>query len=135
MSARGGIMIYKVVIGGCREFKDYGVLCEFADTCLTRLAAQGDICIVSGGCRGVDEMGERYAAERGYAVERHPADWKRYGRSAGPRRNREMVELADYVIAFWDGRSRGTRSLIESAKELKKPLRVKMIRLTAGHLL
>lgn len=123
-------MTYKVVIGGCREFNDYRLLCDFADACLSRIAAQGDICIVSGGCRGADMLGERYAAERGYAVERHLVDWKQYGRSAGPRRNREMVEAADYVIAFWDGRSRGTASLIDYAKERKKPLRVKTIRLT-----
>lgn len=124
---RGVRMSCKVVIGGCRDFTDYRILCDFVDACLVRVAARTDICILSGGCRGVDEMGERYAAEHGYAVERFPADWKRHGRAAGPIRNRQMVDAADCVIAFWDGRSRGTASLIAYTKEQKKPLRVKRI--------
>ncbi len=120
-------MVRKVVIGGCRDFEDYAVLCDFVDACLARIKNQCEICIVSGCCSGVDKLGERYAAEHGYAVERHPADWERHGRAAGPIRNREMVECADYVIAFWDGVSRGTQSLIAAAEELGKPLRVKKI--------
>ena len=121
-------MTYKIVIGGCRDFSDYRLLCDYVDLCLARLKQQGDICIISGGCHGTDALGERYAQERGYAVKVYPADWETYGRSAGPIRNREMVENADAVIAFWDGRSAGTASLISCAKELKKPLRVKRYR-------
>ena len=120
-------MVRKVVIGGCRGFKDYAVLCDFVDACLADIKHRYEICIVSGCCAGTDTLGERYAAEHGYAVERHPADWGRHGRAAGPIRNREMVECSDYVIAFWDGVSRGTQSLITAAEELGKPVRVKRI--------
>lgn len=118
---------YKVVIGGCREFTDYAVFSASVDAFLSELVKRGKICILSGACRGVDEMGERYAAEHGFAVERYPAEWGKYGRSAGPRRNREMVEKADFVIAFWDGESAGTRSLVQYAEQLGKPLRIKKI--------
>ena len=118
-------MVKKVVIAGCRHFEDYPFLRYVCDACLSRLVREGhEICILSGCCRGADQLGERYAAERGYAVELHPANWHFYGSSAGPRRNREMAEAADYIIVFWDGVSAGSRSMIEHAKQLEKPLRV-----------
>ena len=64
---------------------------------------------------GADALGERYAAERGYLLRRFPADWKQYGRAAGVRRNKEMAQNADALIAFWDGISRGTKNMIEEA--------------------
>ncbi len=119
--------MYKVVICGCRNYNDYAALRAFADACLVHVREQEDICIVSGTCAGVDRLGERYAAERGYAVERHPADWVNYGRAAGPRRNREMVDCSDCVIALWDGHSPGTKSLLEYARRCGKPLRIKHV--------
>jgi hypothetical protein len=121
-------MTYKIVIGGCRNFTNYRLFSEYVDLCLARLKRQGDICILSGNCAGADALGERYALEHGYAIELYPADWETYGKSAGPIRNREMVKNADAVIAFWDGTSAGTASLISFAKRLNKPLRVKKIK-------
>ncbi len=72
-------------------------------------------------------MAEKYAKEQGFGLEIHPADWQKFGKSAGPKRNREMVITADCVIAFWDGKSRGTKSLIEYAKQYEKPIRIKRI--------
>ncbi len=72
-------------------------------------------------------MGERYAKENGFEVERYEADWKRFGRSAGPKRNLEMAKDCDYVICFWDGKSRGTASMISYAKQFNKQLRIKKI--------
>ena len=88
---------------------------------------ENTIIIVSGGARGADLLGERYAQENGFAIERYPADWDRYGKSAGPRRNREMAKAGDYVICFWDGESRGTKSMIEYAKVFGKPVTIKKI--------
>ena len=114
----------RVVVGGSRSFTDYGTLEKYLDTCLQDCT---EITILSGHCQGADLMAERYAAERGIKVMIFAANWRRYGRAAGPIRNREMVECSDVVIAFWDGKSRGTRSLIEYARALKKELRVVMI--------
>ncbi|MBQ8495398.1 MAG: DUF2493 domain-containing protein [Clostridia bacterium] len=82
---------------------------------------------MSGGCRGADKLGERYAEENGIPTERYSADWQRYGRAAGPKRNEEMAKAADLVICFWDGNSRGTASLIACATKNGKTVRVKMI--------
>jgi uncharacterized phage-like protein YoqJ len=82
------------------------------------------IVIISGMAKGADTIGEQYAHERGYTVERFPADWQQYGKAAGPIRNRQMVDNADALIVFWDGQSAGTRNMIMMAK--KKGLAVRI---------
>jgi predicted Rossmann-fold nucleotide-binding protein len=117
-------MPFRVVVCGSRTFTDFPLLCQKLDRLLSRKLAEGSVVILSGGCRGTDALAERYASLRGLPVERFLADWARLGRSAGWYRNELMVKQADAVIAFWDGKSRGTASTISIAKFLKKPLRV-----------
>jgi hypothetical protein len=64
--------------------------------------------VVSGTARGVDRLGERWAREHGIRVTRFQPDWLNHGKSAGFRRNQEMADYADALIALWDGQSRGT---------------------------
>jgi len=120
-------MIKRVVIAGCRNYNNYDEAKEYIDFCLSNIRKENDIIIVSGCASGADKIGERYAKENGFKVEQYPADWEKYGRSAGPKRNRKMAEVADYVICFWDGQSRGTRSMIEYAKACGKPTKIKTI--------
>ena len=115
----------RVVIGGTRYFSDYELLCSFVDKCLMNQKGK-DITIISGGCRGTDKLGERYAKERGYKLEVFTAEWDKLGKKAGVIRNEEMVISADYVIAFWDGESRGTYNLLTLAKRYGKPFRLKV---------
>ncbi|MBQ9082332.1 MAG: DUF2493 domain-containing protein [Clostridia bacterium] len=115
-------MSFRVLIGGCRSYANYSAFCSCMDLLLPQITTESDIIIMSGGCRGTDALAEQYAAAHGYAIERYVAEWARYGRAAGPIRNRIMVECADYVIAFWDGKSCGTRSLISYTKKAQKPL-------------
>ena len=72
--------------------------------------------IVSGTARGVDQLGEEYAKRNDLAVKKFPADWDRFGKSAGYKRNKQMAEYANALVAFWDGRSRGTKHMIDLAK-------------------
>lgn len=104
----------KVIIAGGRCFDDYEQLCCFCDDVLRN---QINIEIVSGGARGADALGEKYALERDYNVIRFPAAWSKFGKSAGVIRNAEMANYAAILIAFWDGKSRGTRSMINLAKK------------------
>jgi len=106
----------KVIIAGSRNFTDYQKLKE---TCDTILRDQTNIEIVSGNCRGADLLGEQYAKERGYKIAQFPADWNKYGKSAGPKRNQQMANYTEALIAFWDGKSRGTKHMIEMAKQSK----------------
>ncbi len=117
----------RVVIAGCRDYNNYDEAKEYIDFCLSNIRKENEIVILSGCASGADAIGERYAKENGFLVEKHPADWKTYGKSAGPRRNQQMVDICDFVICFWDEKSRGTRSIIEYAKKYKKPIRIKII--------
>ena len=120
-------MVKRVVIAGCRDYNNYYEAKEYIDFCLSNIRKENEIVILSGCASGADAIGERYAKENGFLVEKHPADWKTYGKSAGPRRNQQMVDICDFVICFWDEKSRGTRSIIEYAKKYKKPIRIKII--------
>ena len=108
----------RVVIGGCRGYSDYEFFKSRIDEILKN--EKDKIIIISGHCSGVDLMGERYAAENGFEVAIFLPEWEKFGRAAGPIRNEKMVECADLVVAFWDGRSRGTKSLIKYAQSRKK---------------
>ncbi len=109
-------MVKRVVIAGSRYFNNYDFFCSKVDFYLSHIQNQYELIILSGHCSGVDQMAERYAKEHGFALELFPAEWERYGKSAGLRRNRQMVELADYAIAFPGGGS-GTKSLIQFSKK------------------
>ncbi len=115
--------IKRVVIAGCRHFSDYDYFCEKVDTALSRIREEYTLVILSGHCSGVDWMAEKYAKKNKLRVELFPAEWEKYGKSAGPRRNREMVAVADYAIAFPSG-GRGTKSLMDFAREKGIPLKV-----------
>lgn len=121
------IVDYRIAVGGCRSYHDYDTFLKYIDLCLSKIAKNNKIIILSGHCSGVDSMAEQYAAEKGYELEIFPAQWNKYGKFAGPKRNNEMVKKSDYVIAFWDNKSKGTKNLIENAKQLNKPLRIKII--------
>ena len=111
----------KVIIAGGRGFNDYDLLCRKADKILSR---QSEIEIVSGAARGADKLGERYADERGYPIKRFPADWGTFGKKAGYMRNEDMAEYADALIAFWDGTSKGTKHMIDIARNNDLKVRV-----------
>ncbi|MBQ6708862.1 MAG: DUF2493 domain-containing protein [Clostridia bacterium] len=120
-------MVKRIVVAGCRDYYNYEEAREYIDFCINRIKNEYELIFISGDCRGTDQLGERYAIEHGYAVEHYPADWKKYGRAAGPKRNEKMAEVADYVICFWDGKSRGTGSMIKYAERYGKELKVKYI--------
>mgnify|MGYP000767372591 FL=1 len=108
----------RVIIAGSREFTDQTKLNKVCRWIFktARIPVSGTT-IISGTCRGTDKMGEEYAREEGMAVARFPADWSRYGKMAGPRRNGEMARYAmkkgcnGVLIAFLRADSRGTKNL------------------------
>jgi len=115
---------FRVIIAGSRDFNDYNLLEEKCNFLLSEKVKTHDIVIVSGTARGADKLGEKYAEEHGYEIDAHPADWDKYGKSAGYRRNQEMAEVADAVLCFWDGVSKGTKHMIDIAKEKNLMLRI-----------
>lgn len=71
--------------------------------------------VVSGTARGVDRIGEEWAEDHNIPVTRFPAEWGRYGKSAGYIRNYAMASYGDVLLAIWDGESKGTQNMIELA--------------------
>ena len=106
---------FRVIIAGTRDFSDYQLLRDKCDAILSSKRQDSNIIIVSGTARGADRLGERYARERGYEIRQFPADWLNDEKKAGPIRNAKMADNADALIAFWDGESRGTKNMIETA--------------------
>ena len=80
--------------------------------------------IISGGAKGADYLAAAYALSKDIQLHVFKPDWKKYGRGAGIIRNRLIVDAADYVIAFWDGESRGTKAAIDYARTQNKPVHI-----------
>ena len=95
-------------------------------TDLERYLPSGTTEIVSGGARGVDSCAREYAQRAGLVFVEILPDYDRYGREAPLVRNREIVNLSDGVVAFWDGHSRGTRMAVEYARSIGVPVRLYM---------
>jgi len=115
---------FKVIIAGSRGFSNYKLLHEQCNKFLREKRKTYNIIIISGNARGADFYGEQYAKDEGFALEVYPADWKKFGKSAGFRRNEQMAEIADALIAFWDGKSHGTKHMIDIMKEKNLDVRV-----------
>ena len=111
----------RLIIAGGREFSDYPLLRSTLDHLLQN---HEHITIVSGAARGADKLGEAYACERNHEIAMYPADWNTHGKSAGYKRNELMADNADWLMAFWDGQSRGTKHMIDIAT--RKGLQVKV---------
>lgn len=78
--------------------------------------------IVSGGAKGVDSCARTYAAEHNKKLTEFLPDYARYGKAAPLKRNIEIINYADVVIAFWDGHSRGTKYVIDHCKAMDKKI-------------
>lgn len=115
---------FKVIVAGGRDFNDYRLLRDKLDTLLTNVAKKDTITIISGTAPGADRLGERYAQQRHYNLEKYPAKWHVFGNQAGFIRNTEMAKRADALVAFWNGESHGTRHMIEYARQKKLKVRV-----------
>ena len=106
----------RILITGGRDFTNRKMINHVLNTYTNR----GDTLIV-GGARGVDTIAEQFAFRKDRAVDRHMADWEKYGKRAGCIRNREMVQSgADLCIAFPGGR--GTADCIKQARKAGIPV-------------
>ncbi|MBE6548001.1 MAG: DUF2493 domain-containing protein, partial [Ruminococcaceae bacterium] len=80
--------------------------------------------IVSGGAKGIDTDAETFAKENNIKTTVFLPDYSRYGRGAPILRNYQIVDYADEVLAFWDGKSKGTKSVIDYCKKQDKKVTV-----------
>ena len=121
--------ILRIIIAGTRTFHDYDKLRHVMSEIAGNIP-KDNIEIVSGGCSGADRLAEVFARRNGISLKVFRADWKKYGRAAGPIRNRDMAEYVGatgFLVAFWDGKSRGTKHMIETGTERGLWVRVVMV--------
>lgn len=83
--------------------------------------------IVSGGAKGVDTLAREYAVKHGIRLTEFLPDYSRYKRGAPLKRNEQIIEYADVILAFWDGQSKGTKFVIDKAEKSGKEVRVIVI--------
>lgn len=103
----------KVIIAGGRDFDNYLLMCN-------ELRYMDITEVVCGKARGADSLGEKWAQDNHIPITYFSADWDQYGRAAGIIRNHQMGDYADYLVAFWDGKSRGTKDMINYMQQLGK---------------
>lgn len=115
----------KIIIAGTRNFTDKHLLFCQMDWFVTKFDLRY-FSVVSGTAEGADRLGEEWADQRNIDCERFPPDWNKHGKAAGPIRNAQMADAADICVVFWDGKSKGTKNMIETA--LSKGLLVKVIK-------
>lgn len=115
---------WRIIIAGSRGFSDYRALESHADRIIGEMGIDpADATVISGTAKGADTLGERYALSHGMELLRCPADWNKYGRAAGVIRNEQMAVMSvsdgykGLLLAFWDGKSRGTHHMIDFAKK------------------
>ena len=90
----------KIAVIGSRSFNDYKLMCD------TLNALKIDL-IISGSAKGADSLGERYANENNIETLIFKPDWEKHGKAAGMIRNTDIVDNAEFIVAFWDEISKG----------------------------
>lgn len=113
----------RVIIAGSRHL-------TISDDDLTKAMELGGFTpteIVSGTARGIDRCGEEWAKARGIKLRLFPAHWNEEGKVAGFLRNKRMAQYANALVAVWDGKSRGTKHMIETMERANKPVQVWII--------
>jgi hypothetical protein len=106
----------KVIIAGSRGINDYSLIVKAIWRSRYNITE-----VVSGTAAGVDRLGEQFAKENNIPIKKMPANWEHNGRAAGHIRNYQMAEYADAAIIVWDGKSPGTKNMIDNMVRMKKP--------------
>jgi hypothetical protein len=107
----------KVIIAGSRTFTYYQCLCQVLAPDRHRITQ-----VLTGGARGAELLGYRWAWKHAVRHQRFRAEWERFGKVAGVRRNHQLAQAGDVLVAFWDGQSPGTSHLIQCMRALGKPV-------------
>lgn len=106
----------KVIIAGSRNITDYNMIEQVISKSKFNITE-----VVCGCAIGVDRVGQQWAKNNSIKIEEMPANWNKHGRAAGPIRNSEMAKYADAAIIIWDGKSPGSKNMIDQMRRLNKP--------------
>jgi hypothetical protein len=116
----------KLIIAGAQTFIDYQHLCQVLAPDRHRITQ-----VLTGGARGADGLGKRWAWSTQVPWKGFKADWERFGKTAGVRRNHQMAQAGDVLAVFGDGQAPGTAHLIQCMQALGKPVVVVSVNATA----
>ncbi len=114
----------RTIVAGGRDFDDYALLSDSLDSFFESISSTPTI--ICGGAKGADTLGEIYASKEEYPLVEFPTKWDEYGKSAVYVRNRDMAFYSEALIAFWDGKNKGTKRMIDIA--LAEGLLVQVVR-------
>jgi len=106
----------KVIIAGSRLLSDYSLVTQAMQRSGFDVTE-----VVCGMATGIDTLGYRWAQCYNKQIKEMPANWNRDGKAAGPIRNRDMAKYADAAVIIWDGKSAGTRNMVDEMIRAKKP--------------
>ena len=109
----------RVIIAGGRDFTNINVMAETLNNLqdVDHVIEIEKLTLICGMARGADLTAYKLFREVGLPVKAYPADWDQHGKQAGYIRNTQMAGVADMLIAFWDGESRGTAHMIDTARK------------------
>ncbi len=119
---------------GSRSFNDYPLLEKTLNEIISniqqtrRVGREEPITIISGGANGADTWAEIYSIKHNCELQVFEAEWDKYGKKAGPMRNKQIVEASDMIVAFWDGESKGTLNTIQEAGKRGSKVDLRIIR-------
>lgn len=116
---------YRIIIAGSRSCPENNQILLNKISNILKFIPKNDIEIVSGKARGADRLGEYYAELNNLPIKSFPARWDKYDKAAGIIRNTDMADYGTHLIAFWDGKSSGTKDMITKADNRR--LKVKII--------
>jgi len=116
----------RVIIAGSRSINNFKEVERLMENFCSRYPPPTEI--VSGHALGVDMLGERWARHNLIALKVFPADWSKHGLAAGPIRNAEMGDYADALAVAWDGKSTGTKHMIDYMKGKGKPVVIRLVK-------
>lgn len=122
----------RLIIAGSRTFTGFSSTFILEILCLHKISPHSKSTlmpewkkiteIVSGGANGIDALGERFAKNYDIELIEFPAEWYKFGKAAGPKRNAEMAKYADALLLIWDGRSKGSASMKALMEKQGKPI-------------
>ena len=109
----------RVIVAGGRDFTNVNVMATALNNLqdVDHVIEIEKLTLICGMARGADLTAYKLFKEVGLPVEAYPADWDQHGKQAGYIRNTQMAGVADMLIAFWDGESKGTAHMIDTARK------------------
>ena len=114
----------KLIIAGGRDFADAVLLCDELNKLVDEDIIDDSVELICGMARGADMLGYHAFKSQGLPIHQFRPDWEGLGKRAGFVRNADMGNAADYALIFWDGKSRGTKHMIDFMVRAGKPHRV-----------